>query len=210
MAIALNEELTGKFEFTYKEGKPFLKVLDPSIKRIIPLRSALLLLQPAFNSATANTSVAIKQRKVAIVFNANENAFPFFSIDVVQGDFDEEAEKFIGRVEKLDLAKFINTDLFSESDKLLIQQARKLQQVEINKYLNRNSPFSGFWENIIHNENEELPEETKMLIIEFLYPKLKKIIAETNVILYLPHGKKFNTDNLQPIDVLATISFPAV
>ena len=26
---SLNEELSGKFEFIYKEGKPFLKVLDP-------------------------------------------------------------------------------------------------------------------------------------------------------------------------------------
>ncbi len=36
---SLNEELSGKFEFIYKEGKPFLKVLDPNIKRIAPARS---------------------------------------------------------------------------------------------------------------------------------------------------------------------------
>ncbi|HSQ43804.1 MAG TPA: hypothetical protein VLM16_02335, partial [Ginsengibacter sp.] len=80
----------------------------------------------------------------------------------------------IGRIEKLDLSKFINTDAFSIDDKQLIQQARKLQQSEINKYLNRNSPFSGFWENIIQQENEELPEETKLLISEYIHPKLKK------------------------------------
>ena len=34
---SLNEELSGKFEFIYKEGKPFLKVLDPSIKKIMPV-----------------------------------------------------------------------------------------------------------------------------------------------------------------------------
>ena len=105
----------------------------------------------------------------------------FFSIDTVQGEYDEEEEKFIGRVEKLDLSKFINTETFSENDKQLIQQARKLQQAEINKYLNRNSPFSGFWENIIQHENEELPEETKMLITEFIHPKIKKIFQETNI-----------------------------
>ena len=114
---------------------------------------------------------------------------------MVQGEFDEEGEKFIGRVEKLDLGKFINTDLFSEEDKQLIQQVRKLQPAEINKYLNRNSPFSGFWENIIHHENDELPEETKMLMVEFLYPKIKKIFTENSIItLYLPQGKKFNTE----------------
>src|SRR6185436_15505076 len=31
---SLNDDLTGKFEFQYKEGKPFLRVLDTSIKRV--------------------------------------------------------------------------------------------------------------------------------------------------------------------------------
>src|SRR6201992_2897612 len=33
---SLSDDLQGKFEFTYKEGKPFLRVLDASIKRITP------------------------------------------------------------------------------------------------------------------------------------------------------------------------------
>jgi hypothetical protein len=31
---SLNDDLTGKFEFIYKDGKPFLKVLDTTIKRV--------------------------------------------------------------------------------------------------------------------------------------------------------------------------------
>ena len=31
---SLNDNLEGKFEFTYKDGKPFLKLLDTSIKRV--------------------------------------------------------------------------------------------------------------------------------------------------------------------------------
>ncbi len=195
---SLNEELDGKFEFIYKEGKPFLKVLDPSIKRVTPA----IITGNNFTSSrkpeeVADTVIALKHKRVGIVFNANEKDFPFFSIDVVQGEFDDEDEKFIGNVEKLDLSKYINTDMFPDEGKLLIQQARKVQKVEINKYLNRNSPFSGFWENIIHHENEELPEETKLLMSEFLHPKLKKIFSKTNVILYLAPGKKFNSENLQ-------------
>ncbi|MGZ4049380.1 MAG: SWIM zinc finger family protein, partial [Bacteroidia bacterium] len=174
---SLNEELTGKFEFVYKDGKPFLKVLDPSIKKIAPIiANTTKNYEPARESTEIATDMALKQKRVAIVFNANQKNFPFFSIDAIQGDYDEEGEKFIGRVEKLDLNKFINTEMFSVGDKQLIQQARKLQQIEINKYLNRNSPFSGFWENIIQQENEELPEETKMLITEYIHPKLKKIL----------------------------------
>ena len=31
---SLNDDLKGKFEFSYKDGKPFLRVLDRNIKRI--------------------------------------------------------------------------------------------------------------------------------------------------------------------------------
>jgi superfamily II DNA or RNA helicase len=196
---SLNEDIDGKFEFIYKEGKPFLKVLDSSIKRV----TAAAIVKPYEPVHAAvpeiETAVAVKQKRVGLVFNTNEKTFPFFSVDAVQGEYDEESEKFVGHVEKLDLTKFININSFSENDKQLIQQARKIQQTELNKYLNRNSPFSGFWENIIQYENDELPEETKLLIIEFIYPRLLKIFQDINITLHLPSGKKFTTENLKPI-----------
>jgi superfamily II DNA or RNA helicase len=196
---SLNEDIDGKFEFIYKEGKPFLKVLDSSIKRV----TAAAIAKPYEPVHAAvpeiETAVAVKQKRVGLVFNTNEKTFPFFSVDAVQGEYDEESEKFVGHVEKLDLTKFININSFSENDKQLIQQARKIQQTELNKYLNRNSPFSGFWENIIQYENDELPEETKLLIIEFIYPRLLKIFQDINITLHLPSGKKFTTENLKPI-----------
>ena len=199
---SLDEDLTDKFEFIYKEGKPFLKVLDSSIKRVTPSFSNGIG-AGVKSPLEIQTTFAPKGKQAALVFNGNEKSFPFLSIDVVQGDYDEERQKFMGLVEKMDLSKFINTEPFSEKDKLLIQHARKLQQSEINKYLNRNSPFSGFWENIIHQENEEFPEETKLLITEFLHPKLKRIFEEnedkTN--FYLPSGKKFTTQNLEPLEL---------
>ena len=33
---SLTDDLKGKFEFSYKDGKPFLRVLDMSIKRVNP------------------------------------------------------------------------------------------------------------------------------------------------------------------------------
>ena len=100
-------------------------------------------------------------------------------VDAIQGEADDRHRaNILGKVEKLDLTKFVNTELFSEDDKMLLQQVRKLQATEINKYLNRNSPFSGIWENIIHTDGDDLPEETKSLITEYLHPKLKKIFEE--------------------------------
>ncbi len=37
---SLNEDLKGKFEFAYRDGKPYLRVLDASIKRMAPASNA--------------------------------------------------------------------------------------------------------------------------------------------------------------------------
>jgi superfamily II DNA or RNA helicase len=206
---SLEDDLSGKFEFTYKDGKPFLKVLDTSIKRVvatsgITTRPAEVFVIPEVVPVTENTVPIQAEKKLGVVFNYNAPAYPYFTVDVIQGDADEENKKFTGKTEKLDLAKFVNTDAFSEEDKQLLQQVRKLQQSEINKYLDRNSPFSGIWENIIQTEGDELPEETKSLMAEYLQPKLKKIFEEqaaNNFIFYLPGKKAFKTENLKEIEL---------
>ena len=206
---SLNDDLVGKFEFTYKEGKPFLILLDTNIKRVA---------QPTGQqSSTSSVSFLQKLKPIeevaeldkplktlGIVFNFNAKTHPGFIIDAVQGEADEENKKFVSKVENLDLTKFVNTDLFGDEDKLLFQQIRKLQDTEINKYLNRNSPFSGIWDNIIQNESEELPEETKNLITEYLHPKIKKLFDEhtgNHFIFSLPQKKKFITANIQEIEI---------
>jgi non-specific serine/threonine protein kinase len=83
---------------------------------------------------------------------------------------------------------------------MMVQQLRKLLPNEVNRYLNRNSPFSGIWENIIQQHNDDLPEETKHLINEYLHPKFKKVFAElsqSNFVFYLQDKKPFTTANLQ-------------
>lgn len=203
---SLNDDLTGKFEFTYKEGKPFLKVLDTTIKRVAQSVSE----KPVETFQTANVpekevaEEVLPEKKLGVVFNFNTTMYPGFTFDVVQGEADEDNKKYTGKAEKLDLGKFVNTEVFSEEDKQLLQQVRKLQNTEINKYLDRNSPFSGIWENIIHTEGDELPEETKALIAEYLHPKLKKLFEEqraNHFIFTLKEKKAFKTENLTEIEV---------
>ena len=204
---SLDDDLAGKFEFIYKEGKPFLKVLDLNIKRVAPVapvvKPAYMQAQPIANVAVdAEPEEMVPSKKLGLVFNFNTTAYPHFTIDVVQGDTDSNGKKFIGKTEKLDLSKYVNTEVVSEDDKMLLQQVRKLQPAEVNKYLNRNSPFSGIWENIIQTEGDELPEETKSLIAEYLQPKLKKIFEEQSqnpFVYYLPENKIFKTDNLAEV-----------
>ena len=206
---SLNDDLTGKFEFTYKEGKPFLKLLDPNIKRVVqaatpatkPAESTFMLkLRPVNDVAEAEK----EHKKLGLVFNFNSKQFPSFILDAVQGEADEDGKKFLNKVENLDLTKFVDTELYDEDDKLLFQQIRKLQPTEINKYLNRNSPFSGIWDNIIQNESEELPEDTRNLITEYLHPKIKRLFedqAQNHFIFSLPQKKKFITANLLEIEL---------
>ena len=202
---SLDDDLSGKFEFNYKDGKPYLRVLDPSIKRIaLPLP----LSKPKFeNVATVEEEEpapkeSVITKRLGVVFNFNKTAYPFFTVDLIEGEMDEE-DNFAGKVEKLELSKYINADVYSEEDKNILTLVRKLQDPDINKYVSRNSPFSGIWENIIHHEDDELPEETKSLIVEYLFPKIKKLLAEFtgSPVHILPKGKTFKTTHLEKIEV---------
>jgi non-specific serine/threonine protein kinase len=211
---SLNDDLTGKFEFTYKEGKPFLRLLDTSIKRITPQElsksrasvPAVEAAPAAIDNEPAGTVLTEGGgQRIGVVFNFNSNVYPKFVIDAVSGESNDQNDAFVGKVVKLELGKFINLELFQETDRQLIPSLRKLQESEITKYLNRNSPFSGIWENIIHHEDETLPEETKSLIVEYIHPKLKKFlqeIAENPFVFQLAAKKAFKTDNLRSVGVV--------
>ena len=209
---SLADDIAGKFEFIYKDGKPFLKVLDTNIKRVAAVapveRPSYMYEAPRLQPEVATIDIPVK--KLGLIFNFNTTTYPYFTVDAIQGDADEDNKKMLGKTEKLDLTKYVNTELFSEDDKILLQQIRKLQASEVNKYLNRNSPFSGIWENIIQTDGEEFPEETKLLITEYLQPKLKKLFEEQSAnpfIYYLPKNKVFKTDNL--VEVTLSESFIA-
>ena len=210
---SLDDDLSGKFEFTYKEGKPFLRLLDSSIKRITPQdlsksRAPMPVAETADateDDEPANGLADTTGQRIGFVFNFNSDVYPKFVVDAVSGEVNDQHDDFVGKVTKLELGKFINPELFSENDRQLIPSLRKLQDSEISKYLNRNSPFSGIWENIIHHEGETLPEETKSLIVEYIHPKLRKFlqeIAESPFVFQLGEKKSFKTDNLKSVGVV--------
>jgi non-specific serine/threonine protein kinase len=214
---SLDDDLTGKFEFIYKEGKPFLKVLDTTIKRVAPtapVAKPSYLQEQAFSKSVNSTDEEVETaptKRLGLVFNFNATTYPYFTADAIQGDADANSVKFFGKTEKLDLTKYVNTEVFSEEDKMLLQQIRKLQATEVNKYLNRNSPFSGIWENIIQTDGDELPDETKSLITEYLHPKLKKIFDEQSqnpFVFLLAEKKVFKTDNLIEVSLSDTLIAP--
>ncbi|MEQ1676768.1 MAG: helicase SNF2, partial [Chitinophagaceae bacterium] len=214
---SLSDDLKGKFEFAYKEGKPFLRVLDINIKRVAqvatPARPVLLPQQEKETvlPQVAEENLATPSQRLGIVFNFNKKGYPQFTVDVVMGEINETNDAYTSKVEKLDITRYVNTDNLPEGDKDLLTQLRKLQESEINKYISRNSPFSGIWENIIHHEDDDLPDETKGLMAEYLLPKLKKIFIESAgspFVFLLPDKKPFKTNNLEPLQLLAEEARP--
>lgn len=216
---SLTDDLEGKFEFTYKDGKPFLRVLDTSIKRVSPQDLARSKPKPApveqVETVVAGTEelppIRQSQQRIGVVFNFNVESYPGFSLDAISGEANEGITAYTGKIEKLDLAKFINMDLYDDGDKQLIPALRKMQEGEVTKFLNRNSPFSGIWENIIHHEEDDLPEETKALMVEYLHPKLKKLfadIAASPFVFYLNGKKIFKTENLHTAGVVTDFITP--
>ncbi len=210
---SLSDDLKGKFEFAYKDGKPFLRVLDPSIKRVAPVAAParpVLLPMKEKEVETETIAAPVEEKpakpgqRLGVVFNFNKKNYPQFTIDVVAGETVEDSSAFAGKVEKLDITRYIETDNLPEEDKDLLTVLRKLQEGEINKYVSRNSPFSGIWENIIHHEDDDLPAETKDLVAEYMLPKLKKIFHSTGLpplTFVLPKGKAFKTNNLEPLQL---------
>jgi len=215
---SLSDDLDGKFEFAYKDGKPFLRVLDPSIKRVAPLAAPTRpVLIPEKEKQTELVPEADEKlpaapsKRLGAVFNFHKKAYPQFTVDVIVGEANEKQDGFTGTVEKIDISRYVNTDLFSEGDKELLTQLRKLQEAEINKYVSRNSPFSGIWENIIHQEEDDLPDETRELMAEYLLPKLKKLFAETEeekLVYSLPDKKAFKTNNLLHLQLQTEVARP--
>jgi non-specific serine/threonine protein kinase len=210
---SLSDDLKGKFEFAYKEGKPFLRVLDSSIKRVATPPPSNTYVKPVVipqqkvqdePEVMEEDEIARPSHKLGVVFNFSKKAYPHFTIDVILGEPNDSGESFAGKTEKLDISRYVETDKLSEEDKQLLTALRKLQETEINKYISRNSPFSGIWENIIHQEEDDLPEETKELMAEYLLPKLKKVfadLADNKLVFVLPDGKTFKTASLVPLQL---------
>ncbi len=72
---SLTDNLDGKFTFSYMEGKPFLRVLDPSIKRVEgPVNGSSRQQQAPPPPPPAGITVT---QRLGVVFNGNEPLYPF-------------------------------------------------------------------------------------------------------------------------------------
>ena len=205
---SLNDDLKNKFEFIYKDGKPFLRVLDTSIKRVAssngyaPKPASTKDLETREVKTFGNNST---HKKVGIVLQSDKQQYPYVKFTPIKAEINEEENAFISSIEMIDLIKIPSIEKIEDigsNDKQLLQQLRKLTLSEIIRYLDRNSPFSGVWGNIIEQSYTEksLTDDTRKLIVEYLYPKYKKLFqstADNYFTFYLPAGKMMQSSNIR-------------
>jgi non-specific serine/threonine protein kinase len=199
----LSDNWQDKFEFIYKEGKPYLRLLDPDIKRVDrPIEVATKIRSAELPVAVAEEKPK-ESKALGVVINANHHKIPFFSLEMISGEKDDESGHFIGRIEKSEPGTYDVTDSTQEK---IIKLFKKFEASEIEKFLKRNSPFASIWENIVVDDAAAPDESTISLYAEYLIPKLKSLINETNTPLYfLPKGKSFVTKHLIPLETGAVL-----
>ncbi len=197
--FSLNDNLDGKFEFVFTEGRQILRVLDGSIKKI----NTEYTLATAQKDATPIAETDFVNR-IGIVINANEKNYPYFTIDVIEGEYSEGNPDYIGTVKKVEISKYVPLEKYPPSDRVLLSSARKTMPSEVSKYISKNSSFGDMWQTIVVSEGESISTENKKLYAEYILPKLKSIFtnaSDANYIYYLPLGKKFVTKELIKVSI---------
>ena len=87
--FSLSDDLKGKFEFAYKDNKPFLRVLDTSIKRIAPTATGL---RPKPVETLVTAAVAEEEElpkaaemQLGLVFVETEDPYPLLWLKAYKG-----------------------------------------------------------------------------------------------------------------------------
>lgn len=202
---SLNDDLNGKFEFYYQDGKPFLKVLDTTIKKV----------QSDSNSAKRTEQIVKPEdfnKRLGIVIHVQEDRYPYFALDLIEGELADHQSEFSGPIQRLDTSKYLVLDKYPQEDRDLAGWVRKLHRSELTKYLARNSPFGELWENIISHEGDHPDKETRKQIYDYLHPKLLRLfnaLTPSNPIYFLPENQPYRTSSLLPVRYLHHNLYPS-
>jgi non-specific serine/threonine protein kinase len=172
---SLSDDLEGKFDFFYEGGKPFLRVLDASIKKI----NAQVALPVVQESVQEQEETETKQ--LGLVIDTQSDWYPHCSVELVMGETDEQQINFIGPIEKLALEKYINTEVFEPLEQEWISTARKIMPEEIVRYLKKSLPFGDFLGDYQSVLKDHLDQELFNPLWEYLLPKYKSLFSKSEV-----------------------------
>ncbi|MDR3680400.1 MAG: SNF2-related protein [Flavipsychrobacter sp.] len=164
---SLSDDLTNKFTFTYEQGKPFLRVLDTSIKKISAAEKQL--------ATPVEVVVAEEVKRLGLVVDTSVTWYPFSSVLLVAGYTDDDAKKYTSGIEKLELLQYVDPTKYRDEERELIPVARKFLPEEILKYLRKNLPFGDFLDDYTQVLKDTPATEVKEQVWEYLLPKYHKL-----------------------------------
>ncbi|HEY9178524.1 MAG TPA: SNF2-related protein, partial [Flavipsychrobacter sp.] len=174
---SLDDDLTGKFEFTYENNKPFLRVLDPTIKKVAaPAATPARELREEIVTETMPVQKQ-EQARLGIVLDTGVEWYPFVNVALVSGITGEEEEKgFINGIEVLELQQYVNAHKYRHDERELIPVTRKFHPVEVMKYIKKNLPFGDLYDDY-HEVLKDVPaEDVKKEVWEYLLPKYQRLL----------------------------------
>ncbi len=165
---SLSDDLTNKFTFIYENGKPFLRVLDKSIKKV----AAPEKLQPL---AVAVPVIVEEVKRLGLVLDTTTNWYPSTHMLLVAGYTDEDGKKYINGIDKLELLQYVDPTRYRDEERELIPIVRKFLPEEILKYLRKNLPFGDFLDDYTQVLKDNPAAEIKEQVWEYLLPKYHKL-----------------------------------
>jgi non-specific serine/threonine protein kinase len=199
---SLKDDLTGKFEFNYQEGRPILKVLDSGIRKIaVPVSEP----EPAMQAVEAaeEERVAEKlQERIGIVADATAPLFPGVEFRLIAGESEGDMHQFSAPIEVLDLQQYINGDRFPQRDRDLIALVRKQSSFEVLRYLKRTMPFGDLWDEPADVLKEDITPELRDAVWEFLLPRYHRLLGQWNthpLCFVRTEGKELNSHTITPV-----------
>jgi non-specific serine/threonine protein kinase len=205
---SLKDDLKGKFEFSDHEGRPMLRVLDASIKKIVVPAS---LPEPAMQTVAAIQSEPEAEkslRRIGVVADATSPLFPGVAFRVVAGEATEESHQFIGAVQALDTQQYINVQRFAEHDRDLIATVRKLSPLDVLRYLKKSLPFGELWDEPAEILNDRIAPEQRQAVWEYLLPRYRRLLSQcgNHPLCFVHRSGGLSSQSLTPV---AFSSLPA-
>lgn len=204
---SLNDDLKGKFAFTIENNKPFLRVLDPTLKKLTTAKPVLVAAQPEPEVVVAPR----EEKRLGIVLDTGVPLYPFVEVALIAGTPDDAGQKLKGAIDKLDLGQYINPTWYREEEREMLPVIRKFMPDELMKYLKKNLPFGDF----LHDNDTVLkdnPEdEVKEQVWEYLLPKYQRLFDRYSAYPFVyikPQGKAFSSTGLKQVTFSETPAHP--
>lgn len=189
---SLEDDLTGKFEFAFHEGKLFMRVLNPSLKKIG--------LQPEKNTREKKQQEN-ENLRYGVALERKGTSYPFTTFQLISGEAEETGTRLAHKIKRSATEKYIPSSGLDAQDKALISLLRKLSSSdELAKHIKRNIPFGEFLDNLPQKLKTPDPEEAlKHQAWDFYLPRYQNLLKQFHdfpFLYYLPKEASFSKKNL--------------